>query len=150
MKTQVRKRGKHIMAEKLSFCVNIESPIAVYVQIENQVQFAIASGRLKPGDTLPSVREMSGMLNINPNTVTKAYRDLELLQLVHTRRGVGVTVADKAPKICKDQTINMVKSHLVDAVAECVASGLSTNEIRKTVTETVDAKTVPYQCAKRK
>jgi len=138
------------MAEKLNFCVNIESPIAVYVQIENQVQFAIASGRLKPGDTLPSVREMSGMLNINPNTVTKAYRDLELLQLVHTRRGVGVTVAEKAPKICKDQTISMVKSHLVDAVAECVASGLSTNEIRKVVTETVDAKTVPYQSGKKK
>ena len=138
------------MAEKLTFCVNIESPIAVYVQIENQVQFAIASGRLKPGDTLPSVREMSGMLNINPNTVTKAYRDLELLQLVHTRRGVGVTVADKAPKICKDTTVSMVKLHLIDAVAECMASGLNTNEVRKVVSETVDSKIAPYQCAKKK
>ena len=90
------------------------------------------------------------MLNINPNTVTKAYRDLELLQLVHTRRGVGVTIADKAPKICKDTTVAMVKSHLIDAVAECMASGLTTNEIRKVVTETIEAKVVPYQVSKKR
>lgn len=137
-------------AEKLNFSVNIESPIAVYVQIENQVQFAIASGRLKPGDTLPSVREMSSMLNINPNTVTKAYRDLELLQLVHTRRGVGVTVSEKAPKISRETTLAMVKNHLTDAVAECVAAGLTTAEIRKMVTETIDSKVAPYQVVRKK
>jgi GntR family transcriptional regulator len=138
------------MAEKLNFSVNIESPIAVYVQIENQVQFAIASGRIKPGETLPSVREMSSMLNINPNTVTKAYRDLELLQLVHTRRGVGVTVAEKAPKISRDTTLAMVKCHLTDAVAECVAAGLPAADIRKTVADTIDSKLAPYLTAKKK
>jgi GntR family transcriptional regulator len=138
------------MADKVSFSVNIESPIAVYVQIENQVQFAIASGRIKPGETLPSVREMSSMLNINPNTVTKAYRDLELLQLVHTRRGVGVTVAEKAPKIVRESTTAMVKSHLTDAVAENVAAGISAADIRKIVADTIDAKTAPYLVAKKK
>jgi GntR family transcriptional regulator len=138
------------MAEKLNFSVNIESPIAVYVQIENQVKFAIASGRIKPGETLPSVREMSSMLNINPNTVTKAYRDLELLQLVHTRRGVGVTVAEKAPKISRDSALVMVKDHLVDAVAECLATGLVTAEIKKIVADTIEAKTTPYLVTKRK
>jgi len=138
------------MVEKLSFSVNIESPIAVYVQIENQVQFAIASGRLKPGDTLPSVREMSSMLNINPNTVTKAYRDLELLQLVHTRRGVGVTVSEKAPKISRETTLAMVKNHLTDAVAECVAAGVPAGEVRKMVTETIDSKIAPYQIVRKK
>ncbi len=133
------------MAEKLAFYVNIESPIAVYVQIENQVQFAIASKRIGPGDTLPSVREMSSMLSINPNTVTKAYRDLELLQLVHTRRGVGVTVADKAPKICRETTVGMVKGHLTDAVAECAAAGLSSAEIRKAVSDVLDSGVVPYR-----
>ncbi len=138
------------MAEKLSFSVNIESPIAVYVQIENQVQFAIASGRIKPGDTLPSVREMSTILNINPNTVTKAYRDLELLQLVHTRRGVGVTVSEKAPKICKETAVAMARNHLADAVAECGAAGLSAVDIRKVVTETIDSHLAPYQASKKK
>ena len=133
----------------LNFSVNLDSPIAVYVQIENQIQFAIASGRLKPGDTLPSVREMSSILNVNPNTVTKAYRDLELLQLVHTRRGVGVTVSEKAPKLTRDTTRVMVRNHLKDAVAECVASGLSEDEITKLVEETMKAGTRPYE-SKRK
>lgn len=128
----------------LNFCVNLESPIAVYVQIENQVQFAIASGKLKPGDTLPSVREMSSILNVNPNTVTKAYRDLELLQLVHTRRGVGVTVSEKAPKLSRDSTRTMVKNHLKDAVAECIAAGLAQAEIKSIVNETIESGMSPY------
>jgi len=131
--------------DSVQFFVNIDSPIAVYVQIENQVQFAIAAGKLNPGDTLPSVREMSQTLNINPNTVTKAYRDLELMQLVHTRRGVGVTVAEKAPKLCRDSVRNMAKAHLMDSVAECIASGITPQDVRKVVSETIDSGRLPYQ-----
>lgn len=132
------------MASDVKFVINIKSPIAVYVQIENQVQFAIASGRFKPGDTLPSVREMSEVLDVNPNTITKSYRDLELMQLVHTRRGVGVTVSEKAPKICREMTRNMVIAHLRESVAECNACGFSASEIRKIVSETLDSGLVPY------
>jgi GntR family transcriptional regulator len=135
---------------ELDFSVNLDSPIAVYVQIENQIQFAIASGRLKPGDTLPSVREMSSILNVNPNTVTKAYRDLELLQLVHTRRGVGVTVSEKAPKLTRDNTRTMVRSHLKDAVAECVASGLTPNEVKAIVNETIESNAKPYETKRKR
>jgi GntR family transcriptional regulator len=133
--------------KELDFSVNIDSPIAVYVQIENQVQFAVASGRLHPGDTLPSVRDMSAMLDINPNTVTKAYRDLELMQLVHTRRGVGVTVSEKAPRLCKDRARLLVLDHVREAVAECMASGLNTTEIRKAVSDTIEAGSMPYHVA---
>lgn len=126
------------------FSVNLESPIAVYVQIENQIQFAIASGRLEPGDSLPSVRDMSEMLNINPNTVTKAYRDLELMQLVRTRRGVGVTVAENAPEHCREKARDMARAHVADAVAECVASGISGREIRQIVKSSIESGTLPY------
>ena len=129
----------------VSYSVNIKSPIAVYVQIENQIQFAVAAGKLVPGDTLPSVREMSERLQINPNTVTKAYRDLELLQLVHTRRGVGVTVSEKAPKLCRETAPAMAQNHLVDAVAECIASGISAAEVRKIVGKTIETGVLPYQ-----
>lgn len=129
----------------VNFSINLDSPIAVYVQIENLVQFAIASGKLKPGDTLPSVRDMSGMLEINPNTVTKAYRDLELMQLVHTRRGVGVTVSEAAPGLCSDRVDAMVKAHLRDAVAECTASGISPADVRKHVKAAIDDNAQPYE-----
>jgi GntR family transcriptional regulator len=138
------------MAEDNPFVMNIESPVAVYTQIENQVQFAIASGRLKPGDALPSVRDMSQKLNVNPNTITKAYRDLELLHLVHTRRGVGVTVSEGAPDLCRESTAQMVREHLTDATAECVAAGVSIAEIRKVVAESISSKALPYQASRKR
>lgn len=132
------------MSSRFAFSVDLESPIAVYVQIENQILFAITAEEVSKGDTLPSVREMSGMLSVNPNTVTKAYRDLELLGLVNTRRGVGVTVTDKAFKLCKDSTHAMVRNHLRDAVAECLASGFSDGEVRKIVTDAIEKGYKPY------
>ena len=142
--------GINAMLDGSAFAVNPDNPIAVYVQIENQVQFAIASGRVKPGDTLPSVREISHSLNVNPNTVTKAYRDLELLRLVNTRRGVGVTVTEKAPQLCRNTTRNMVLDHLTDAVAECLASGFAPSEVREFVTRAVEDGVKPYNNNKRR
>ena len=134
-----------MMTNKPRYSVNVDSPIAVYVQIENQVQFEVAAGRLRPGDSLPSVREMAAMLNVNPNTITKSYRDLELMQIVNTRRGVGVTVTDKAVSACRSSVLAMVKGHLAEAVAECVASGLNATEIRKVVSQAIEAGALPYR-----
>jgi GntR family transcriptional regulator len=137
------------MTNKPNFSINLDNPIAVYVQIENQVEFSIARGRFKPGDTLPSVREMALMLKVNPNTVTKAYRDLELLGVVSTRRGVGVTVTEKAPRTCRESMYALAKSHLRDAVAECVAAGLNPSKIRAVTGETIFSGLKPYEAVKK-
>ncbi len=134
--------------QAVEFQVNVRSPIAVYVQIENQVQFAIAAGHLVPGDTLPSVRDMSAILDINPNTVTKAYRDLELMGLVVTRRGVGVAVAPGAEERCRDRAHEMVTEHLNDAVGEAVACGWSNTQVHDAVEAALRAGMRPYAAAK--
>jgi len=133
------------MRSELNFSVNLEGPVAVYMQIENQVQFAIASGKAKPGDTLPSVREVSDQLHVNPNTVTKAYRELELLQLVRTRRGVGVTVTERAPQIARARMGPVVRERIRDAVAECISCGLSPEEIRALVLAALASGVQPYE-----
>ena len=138
------------MAQEYPFVVNANSVVAVYTQVKNQVRFGIASGRLKPGDELPSAREMSQRLKVNPNTITKAYRDLELLQLVHARRGIGVTISERAPKLSGETTRAMVMGDLADAVAECTAAGVSPAEIRKTVSEAIASRALPYRAAKRR
>ena len=132
------------MTDKLSFSVDHEGPIAVYIQIENQIQFAIASGSIKQGDPLPSVREMSSTLGLNPNTVTKAYRDLELMGLVKTRRGVGVKVSDGARTLCKKRVQDMVKQHLRDAVGECTSAGLTAAQIQKITSAAISSGYAPY------
>ena len=81
------------MPQTTNYSVSSHGEIPVYQQIENQIVFAIASKQYSSGDVLPSVREMAAATGVNANTVTKAYRDLELLGFVVTRRGVGVHVA---------------------------------------------------------
>lgn len=130
--------------KEVLFSVRLDGPIAVYVQIENQIQFAIASGKFAAGDYLPSVREMSEMLSVNPNTITKAYRDLELMGLVDTRRGVGVMVTTEAPALCRDKGRRLVLDHLREAVAESLACGLAATEVKKIVSDAIASHPAPY------
>lgn len=130
--------------DKLGFRVNTKSPISVYMQIENHVQFAIASGRLKSGESLPSVRDLSETLDVNPNTVTKALRDLELKGLVTTRRGIGFQVASNARARCKSGIHEMVKQHLRDAVIACAAAGLTKAQVKKLVAGALASNHRPY------
>lgn len=138
------------MTDAQPYCVNVDSPISVFVQIENQIRFAIVSGRLKSGERIPPVLHMAEILGVNTNTVGKAYRDLQVMGLVCTRRGVGMVVAEKAAASCGAATMAMVKNHLLDAVAECISTGLTAAEINKTVAQTIESGVGPYRSAKRK
>jgi GntR family transcriptional regulator len=76
----------------ISFHLSTRSNVPPYVQLVEQVRQALLSGILRPGDRLPTVKEVVGSLAINPNTVLKAYRDLEREGLVQGRQGVGTFV----------------------------------------------------------
>src|SRR5208282_6920182 len=77
--------------------VEYNSGIPVYRQIINQVCAAVAGGACKPGDQLPTIRALSGQLNVNPNTVAKAYRELELKGIIETERGSGSFIQAQPP-----------------------------------------------------
>ena len=113
--------------------IDIHSSVAVYVQIENQVQFAIAAGKLKPGDQLPSVRELSERLEVNPNTVAKAYRDLEVMGLLYTRRGMGVFINKGIEVKCREDVRRRIVGRLHEVAAESKAAGLSNAEIKDVI-----------------
>jgi len=124
--------------------IDINSSVAVYVQIENHVQFAIASGRLKPGDQLPSVRELSERLNVNPNTVAKAYRDLEVMGLLYTRRGMGVFVNKGIETKCREECRKRIIGRLHEVVAEAKAAGMSAKEIVDVTEKSFQSEAGPY------
>ena len=73
----------------------------IYGQIADRVKFAVAGGVLRPGDLVPSVRELSKQLVVNPNTVARAYRDLQTEGLLESVRGMGLQVADGAVDRCR-------------------------------------------------
>ena len=105
--------------------INIHSSVAVYIQIENEVRFAIASGDLKAGDQLPSVRELSDNLEVNPNTVAKSYRDLEVMGLVYTRRGMGVYINKGVQAQCRKDCQAKLARRTFEVVQEAKSSGMS-------------------------
>lgn len=124
--------------------IDIHSSVAVYVQIENHVQFAIASGRLGPGDQLPSVRELSERLEVNPNTVAKAYRDLEVMGLLYTRRGMGVFVNKGIEVKCREECRKRIIGRLHEVIAEAKASGMDPDEVNEVVEKSLSIDSSPY------
>ena len=81
--------------------LNTSDQRPIYGQIADRVKFAIAGGVLRPGDMVPSVRELSKQLVVNPNTVARAYRDLQTEGLLESVRGMGMEVAEAAPDRCR-------------------------------------------------
>ena len=124
--------------------IDIHSSVAVYVQIENHVQFAIASGKLKPTDQLPSVRELSERLELNPNTVAKAYRDLEVMGLLYTRRGMGVFVNKGVEGKCREQCRRKIIGRIHEVTAEAKAAGMTPEEVLDIVKQSLKVEATPY------
>ena len=124
--------------------IDIHSSVAVYVQIENHVQFAIASGKVKAGDRLPTVRDLAQKLNVNPNTVAKAYRDLEVMGYLFSRQGMGVFIAKGIEAKCREAVRRRIISRLHEVGAEAKAAGMSTREIKEVVSRCLASEGGPY------
>jgi GntR family transcriptional regulator len=125
--------------------IDIHSNVAVYLQIENHVQFAISSGKLNAGDQLPSVRELSERLGVNPNTVAKAYRDLEVMGLLYTRRGMGVFVNKNIDSKCREDCRKRIISRLHEVVAEAKAAGMTSKDVTEVVQKSLEYDVNPYE-----
>lgn len=124
--------------------INPQSNVAVFAQIENEVRFAIASGQLKPGDKLPAVRAVAERLDLNPNTVAKAYRDLEIMGLVYSRRGTGIFIREGAAAACRAACYREILGKMHEAVAEARAAGLTAAEIQRIAKACYAASDSPY------
>jgi len=124
--------------------IDIHSSVAVYVQIENHVQFAIASGRLRPGDQLPSVRELSERLGVNPNTIAKSYRDLEVMGLLYTRRGMGVFINRNIEGKCREECRRRIIARTHEVIAEAKAAGMTRKEVLEIIEASLLTDASPY------
>lgn len=109
--------------------------LAIYDQIARQVKFSVAHGALRPGELIPSVRELAQTLAVNPNTVARAYRDLQVDGIVEPLRGEGLRIARNAPERCRKERQKLLKDRLKSAILECRHSGLESSEIRGLIHE---------------
>ena len=113
--------------------VETDNGLAVYDQIVRQMKFAIADGALASGELIPSVRELARDLAINPNTVARAYRQLQDEGIVENVRGTGLAVAAAARRACQQDRKKLLTERLGHALAEALQSGLDAEEIEKLV-----------------
>ena len=124
--------------------VDRDSSVPAYLQIENQIRFAIASGRLKPGGQLPSVRELTTVVGVNANTVSKAYRELVVMGLLHARRGVGVFIQEGAAGACRLEVRTNVVRRIHEALSEGKAAGFSKRALHDLVSAIIEGDGRPY------
>jgi GntR family transcriptional regulator len=106
-----------------------------YEQIVAQITFGIASGLLEVGSLIPSVRKLAELVTVHPNTVAKAFHDLERDGIIATRPGKGMEVTPEAPGICRARRQEIVRNRIRAALREAVQSALPAEEIRKLVEE---------------
>ena len=100
-----------------------------------QVKVAVANETLKPGDLVPSVRELARELAINPNTVARAYRDLQAEGVIETLRGTGLAVTAASKRHCTGERGKMLRARVRHVLAEAKQSLLDIDELRKIVDE---------------
>jgi len=111
--------------------IDAHNGLAVYDQIARQVKFAVADGVISSGELVPSVRELARELAINPNTVARAYRQLQDEEVLLAVRGTGLSIAKGARKACQAERKRLIRARLRNVLTEAQLSGLETAEIEE-------------------
>ena len=109
--------------------LDTQSGVPYYRQVIEQVKFAIARGQLTPGDQLPTVRRLAVDLAVNPNTVVRAYQQLEIEQVLRTQQGSGTFVSRKRPPIDQLERQRMLDQIITDLLARGSSYGFSLDDI---------------------
>jgi len=113
----------------MEFLIDTKSGIPIYRQILEQIKFAIAGGGLVTGEQLPTVRQLAVDLAINPNTVIRAYRELEIEGLLESQQGSGTFVSKKKPAIDNLEKQRMLNQIIMEMLARASSYGFSLKEL---------------------
>lgn len=109
--------------------VDPRSGVPIYIQIVEGVRHAVEVGSLGAGDRLPTVRTLAGELNVAPNTVVKAYNELQREELIESRPGVGTVVAKGVGEKVRERGIEALYERLGSLVRDAVGLGLTEDDL---------------------
>jgi len=107
--------------------------IPIYEQIKKGIKGEISLGVLKANEALPSIRDLAAELVVNPNTVARAYRELEFEGLIYTRKGKASFVSENSTSLIQRDRVRLSEDHFDRAIAEARKFGLDAAEIRRIV-----------------
>jgi len=110
---------------------NPSSGVPIYLQLMEQVKHAIETGALRAGEQLPGIRPLAEELVVNPNTVAKAYRELEHEGVIELRQGAGAFVTDRGPSRKDADRLRAAQAIVAAAIDKLISRGVSDEEIRR-------------------
>ena len=102
----------------MDITINVADGVPIYRQIVNQVKYLVASGLLQPGEELPAIRTLALQLKVTPNTVVKAYDELETAGIVHKRHGSGTYVSEGRSRLSNQERQRIVEQRIDALLAE--------------------------------
>ena len=113
----------------MEISIDQKSGVPLYRQIIESVKFGIARGDLAPGDQLPTVRQLAVDLQVNPNTVIRAYREMEIEGVLDTQQGSGTFVSDHRPEVDALERRRMLDQILTELLARAFGYGFTLDEV---------------------
>ena len=126
---------KEERTRKLEFSLDEKSGIPYYKQIILQVEMAIADGRLSKGSQLPTVRSLAVELSINPNTVARAYSEMEIREIVYTQQGSGTFISEKEITIDAIERERILTEITRSYITKASSYGITLEEIIRHIKE---------------
>jgi len=120
------------------FSINLSDGKPVYQQLIDQVKMAIATGRVKPGDRLPTVRDVAVQVRVNRNTVARVYAELEGEGLLYTRAGQGTFIADGTSRLSSGEQQRQLVGAVDELLTRAKLFGLNRQEVLGLVTERME------------
>ena len=109
--------------------ISANDGVPIYLQIVTQVKYLVASGRLAPGEELPPIRVLAERLLVNPNTVARAYRELETAGVVTKRRTAGTYVSDTGSPLARRERVKILTERVDALLAEARQLGVGLDEV---------------------
>jgi len=113
----------------LQIHISPKDGVPIYAQIVNQVKYLVASGRLAPGDEVPPIRVLAERLTINPNTVARAYRELEAAGLVEKRRTAGTFISGAGSPLARRERLKILTERVDALLAEARQMGVTMEDV---------------------
>ncbi|MFN9446710.1 MAG: GntR family transcriptional regulator [Pirellulaceae bacterium] len=107
--------------------------VPIYLQVMQQIKYLVASGRLQPGEELPSIRTLAEQLLVNPNTIARAYRELETAGVVEKRRTDGPFVAESVSPLARKDRLKLLNERIDQLLVEAFQMGFDLQDVLKLV-----------------
>src|SRR3954462_9928993 len=126
---------------RVAFRLDLHSGVPVYRQIIDQVLAGLASGALAGGDQLPTVRQVAVDLSINPNTVVRAYRELEIRGVLETQQGTGTFISNQKVQRDEVEHLRQLNQLVSEFVSRAGAAGFTIDELMEQLRELATDKT---------